>query len=59
MSFLASYVQRIFLKTRINVDTKKIHKYLTCTTDTRKGQVVFDAAHDIILKNSLKHYGLF
>lgn len=38
---------------------EQVYHHVTCATDTKNIQVVFDACRDIILKSTLKESGLF
>lgn len=38
---------------------KEIYSHLTCATDTRNVEIVFNAVTDIIIKENLKDCGLF
>ncbi|XP_005996375.1 guanine nucleotide-binding protein G(i) subunit alpha-2 [Latimeria chalumnae] len=55
----AGYIQTKFEDLNKRKDTKEIYTHLTCATDTKNVQFVFDAVTDVIIKNNLKDCGLF
>lgn len=54
----AAYIQIKFEDLNAMKDSKEIYTHLTCATDTRNVQFVFDAVTDVIIKNNLKDCGL-
>lgn len=52
----AAYVESLFLA-RNKQQNKEIYRHITCATDTRNVEVVFNACKDIILKLNLKGSG--
>lgn len=38
---------------------KEIYAHMTCATDTKNVEIVFNAVTDIIIKENLKDCGLF
>ncbi|KAI7811958.1 guanine nucleotide binding protein (G protein), alpha inhibiting activity polypeptide a [Triplophysa rosa] len=55
----SAYVQSQFEDLNKMKDTKEIYAHMTCATDTKNVQFVFDAVTDVIIKNNLKDCGLF
>lgn len=55
----AAYIQMKFENLNKRKGFKEIYTHLTCATDTKNIQFVFDAVTDVIIKNNLKECGLF
>lgn len=55
----ASFIQCMFEDLNKKKGSKEIYSHLTCATDTKNVQFVFDAVTDVIIKNNLKDCGLF
>ena len=55
----AAYIKTQFLDLNMKKGVKEIYSHLTCATDTRNVEIVFNAVTDIIIKENLKSCGLF
>ncbi|KAI4824340.1 hypothetical protein KUCAC02_012862 [Chaenocephalus aceratus] len=55
----ALYIKLQFMELNMKKGVKEIYSHLTCATDTRNVQIVFNAVTDIIIKENLKDCGLF
>ncbi|KAK5894522.1 hypothetical protein CesoFtcFv8_011205 [Champsocephalus esox] len=55
----ANYIKLQFMELNMKKGVKEIYSHLTCATDTRNVQIVFNAVTDIIIKENLKDCGLF
>jgi hypothetical protein len=51
-----AYFLNLFLKVNHNSD-RTVYHHVTCATDTKNVQVVFNACKDIILRGNLKETG--
>lgn len=54
----AAYIQAQF-EAKNKSTTKEIYCHMTCATDTRNIQFVFDAVTDVIIANNLRNCGLY
>ncbi|XP_056280180.1 guanine nucleotide-binding protein G(t) subunit alpha-2 [Pseudoliparis swirei] len=54
-----NYIKSQFLELNMKKGVKEIYCHLTCATDTRNVEIVFNAETDIIIKENLKSCGLF
>uniref|UniRef100_A0A8C2XG11 Guanine nucleotide binding protein (G protein), alpha transducing activity polypeptide 2 n=1 Tax=Cyclopterus lumpus TaxID=8103 RepID=A0A8C2XG11_CYCLU len=54
-----NYIKSQFLELNMKKGVKEIYCHLTCATDTRNVEIVFNAVTDIIIKENLKSCGLF
>jgi GTPase SAR1 family protein len=53
-----TYFTQLFLdRNKSDTNEKEIYHHITCATDTRNVEVVFNACKDIILKNNMKSSG--
>ncbi|KAK1898162.1 Guanine nucleotide-binding protein G(t) subunit alpha-2 [Dissostichus eleginoides] len=55
----ANYIKLQFMELNMKKGVKEIYSHLTCATDTKNVQIVFNAVTDIIIKENLKQCGLF
>lgn len=55
----SSYIKTQFLELNMKKGVKEIYSHLTCATDTKNVEIVFNAVTDIIIKENLKDCGLF
>uniref|UniRef100_A0A8D0CSM7 Guanine nucleotide binding protein (G protein), alpha transducing activity polypeptide 2 n=1 Tax=Sander lucioperca TaxID=283035 RepID=A0A8D0CSM7_SANLU len=55
----SDYIKKQFLDLNMKKGVKEIYSHLTCATDTRNVEIVFNAVTDIIIKENLKSCGLF
>lgn len=55
----SGYIKTQFLDLNMKKGVKEIYSHLTCATDTKNVQIVFNAVTDIIIKENLKDCGLF
>ena len=55
----AAYIQDRFESLNLNRTAKEVYTHLTCATDTKNIQQVFDAVADVIINNNLKDCELF
>uniref|UniRef100_G3NY38 Guanine nucleotide binding protein (G protein), alpha transducing activity polypeptide 2 n=1 Tax=Gasterosteus aculeatus aculeatus TaxID=481459 RepID=G3NY38_GASAC len=55
----SNYIKSQFLELNMKKGVKEIYCHLTCATDTRNVEIVFNAVTDIIIKENLKSCGLF
>ena len=54
-----AYIQERFEGLNLNRVAKEVYTHLTCATDTKNIDYVFDVATDVIVKHNLKDCGLF
>ncbi|KAJ8370230.1 hypothetical protein SKAU_G00102580 [Synaphobranchus kaupii] len=52
----SSYIKSQFEELNMKKGVKEIYSHMTCTTDTQKVQIVFNAVTDIIIKENLKDF---
>ncbi|KAF3860343.1 hypothetical protein F7725_000598, partial [Dissostichus mawsoni] len=50
----ANYIKLQFMELNMKKGVKEIYSHLTCATDTKNVQIVFNAVTDIIIKENLK-----
>uniref|UniRef100_A0A8C6PSA2 Guanine nucleotide binding protein (G protein), alpha transducing activity polypeptide 2 n=1 Tax=Nothobranchius furzeri TaxID=105023 RepID=A0A8C6PSA2_NOTFU len=55
----SNYIKTQFLDLNMKKGQKEIYSHLTCATDTKNVEIVFNAVTDIIIKENLKDCGLF
>ncbi|XP_051280665.1 guanine nucleotide-binding protein G(t) subunit alpha-2 [Dicentrarchus labrax] len=55
----SNYIKAQFLELNMKKGVKEIYSHLTCATDTKNVEIVFNAVTDIIIKENLKDCGLF
>ncbi|CAG07506.1 unnamed protein product, partial [Tetraodon nigroviridis] len=55
----SNYIKTQFLDLNMKKGVKEIYSHLTCATDTKNVEIVFNAVTDIIIKENLKDCGLF
>ncbi|KAK9515448.1 hypothetical protein VZT92_026096 [Zoarces viviparus] len=55
----SNYIKLQFTELNMKKGVKEIYCHLTCATDTRNVEIVFNAVTDIIIKENLKSCGLF
>uniref|UniRef100_A0A8D3DQ51 Guanine nucleotide binding protein (G protein), alpha transducing activity polypeptide 2 n=1 Tax=Scophthalmus maximus TaxID=52904 RepID=A0A8D3DQ51_SCOMX len=55
----SNYIKVQFLELNMKKGVKEIYSHLTCATDTKNVEIVFNAVTDIIIKENLKDCGLF
>lgn len=55
----SGYIKTQFLDLNMKKGVKEIYCHMTCATDTRNVEIVFNAVTDIIIKENLKDCGLF
>lgn len=55
----SNYIRQQFLDLNMKKGQKEIYSHLTCATDTKNVEIVFNAVTDIIIKENLKDCGLF
>lgn len=55
----SNYIKTQFLELNMKKGVKEIYSHLTCATDTKNVEIVFNAVTDIIIKENLKDCGLF
>ena len=55
----SNYIKLQFLELNMKKGVKEIYSHLTCATDTKNVEIVFNAVTDIIIKENLKDCGLF
>lgn len=55
----SSYIKTQFLDLNMKKGAKEIYSHMTCATDTKNVEIVFNAVTDIIIKENLKDCGLF
>ncbi|XP_056116940.1 guanine nucleotide-binding protein G(t) subunit alpha-2 [Rhinichthys klamathensis goyatoka] len=55
----SNYIKNQFQDLNMKKGVKEIYAHLTCATDTKNVEIVFNAVTDIIIKENLKDCGLF
>lgn len=55
----SNYIKQQFQDLNMKKGVKEIYAHLTCATDTKNVEIVFNAVTDIIIKENLKDCGLF
>lgn len=55
----SNYIKSQFLELNMKKGVKEIYCHMTCATDTKNVEIVFNAVTDIIIKENLKDCGLF
>lgn len=55
----SNYIKTQFLELNMKKGVKEIYCHMTCATDTKNVEIVFNAVTDIIIKENLKDCGLF
>lgn len=55
----SNYIKLQFEELNMKKGVKEIYSHLTCATDTKNVEIVFNAVTDIIIKENLKDCGLF
>ncbi|TSW62347.1 Guanine nucleotide-binding protein G(t) subunit alpha-2 [Bagarius yarrelli] len=55
----SSYIKKQFEDLNMKKGEKEIYTHMTCATDTKNVEIVFNAVTDIIIKENLKDCGLF
>ncbi|KAI7797843.1 guanine nucleotide-binding protein G(t) subunit alpha-2 [Triplophysa rosa] len=55
----STYIKQQFEELNMKKGVKEIYSHLTCATDTKNVEIVFNAVTDIIIKENLKDCGLF
>uniref|UniRef100_A0A673I440 Guanine nucleotide binding protein (G protein), alpha transducing activity polypeptide 2 n=1 Tax=Sinocyclocheilus rhinocerous TaxID=307959 RepID=A0A673I440_9TELE len=55
----SNYIKTQFQDLNMKKGVKEIYAHLTCATDTKNVEIVFNAVTDIIIKENLKDCGLF
>lgn len=55
----SNYIKLQFEELNMKKGVKEIYGHLTCATDTKNVEIVFNAVTDIIIKENLKDCGLF
>lgn len=55
----SGYIKTQFLELNMKKGVKEIYCHMTCATDTKNVEIVFNAVTDIIIKENLKDCGLF
>ncbi|KAF4072322.1 hypothetical protein AMELA_G00261740 [Ameiurus melas] len=53
------YIKKQFEELNMKKGEKEIYSHMTCATDTKNVEIVFNAVTDIIIKENLKDCGLF
>lgn len=55
----SNYIKTQFQDLNMKKGVKEIYAHMTCATDTKNVEIVFNAVTDIIIKENLKDCGLF
>lgn len=55
----SQYIKKQFEELNMKKGEKEIYTHMTCATDTKNVEIVFNAVTDIIIKENLKDCGLF
>uniref|UniRef100_A0A8C4G025 Uncharacterized protein n=1 Tax=Denticeps clupeoides TaxID=299321 RepID=A0A8C4G025_9TELE len=55
----SGYIKSQFEELNMKKGVKEIYSHMTCATDTKNVEIVFNAVTDIIIKENLKDCGLF
>ncbi|KAI4902301.1 hypothetical protein NFI96_034722 [Prochilodus magdalenae] len=55
----SNYIKSQFQELNMKKGVKEIYAHMTCATDTKNVEIVFNAVTDIIIKENLKDCGLF
>lgn len=55
----SNYIKAQFQDLNMKKGVKEIYAHMTCATDTKNIEIVFNAVTDIIIKENLKDCGLF
>ncbi|KAL4645894.1 guanine nucleotide-binding protein G(t) subunit alpha-2 [Arapaima gigas] len=55
----SNYIKTQFEELNMKKGVKEIYSHMTCATDTKNVEIVFNAVTDIIIKENLKDCGLF
>lgn len=55
----SNYIKAQFQDLNMKKGVKEIYAHMTCATDTKNVEIVFNAVTDIIIKENLKDCGLF